>query len=43
MFKATYQKMNRKWKIASLDNFYSKMWVGFFLTTENGLIVEVSF
>ena len=38
-----HQKMNRKWKIASLDNFYGKMWIGFCLNTGKRLFVEVSF
>ena len=35
--------MNRKWKAASLDNFYGKMRVGFCLNAGKQLNVEVSF
>ena len=43
VYKAIHQKMNRKWKIASLENFYGKKCVGFCLNTGKRLIIEVSF
>ena len=36
MFKAIHQEIKRKWKIASLDNIYGKMSVGFCLNTGKG-------